>query len=93
MIVGDYVDRGKNGVEVMCLLMAYKIRYPDRLYILRGNHECANITKLYGFYDECLRRYDVKMWRSFTNLFNYLPAAAVIDERILCMQGGLSPSL
>lgn len=88
--LGDYVDRGKQSIETMCLLLAYKVKYPSHIYILRGNHEHAGITRMYGFYDECKRRYSTDLWKKFCNLFNFLPVAAIIDERILCMHGGLS---
>jgi len=61
--------------------------------LLRGNHECASINKIYGFYEECKRRYNVKIWKTFTDCFNCLPVAAIIDEKIFCMHGGLSPDL
>lgn len=93
LIVGDYVDRGKQSMETMCLLMAYKIKHPDCLFMLRGNHESMSITRMYGFYDECRRRYSISLWREFCNMFNYMPVSALIDERILCMHGGLSPDL
>lgn len=93
LFLGDYVDRGKQSLETICLLLAYKIKYPENFFILRGNHECASINRIYGFYEECKRRYDVKLWKTFTDCFNCLPIAAIIDEKILCMHGGLSPDL
>jgi len=75
------------------LLLAYKVKYPELIYLLRGNHECNSITRMYGFYDECKRRYNLSMWREFCSMFNYLPISAIIDDRILCMHGGLSPEL
>jgi len=59
--------------------------------LLRGNHECAAINRIYGFYDECKRRYNIKLWKTFTDCFNCLPVAAVVDEKIFCVHGGLSP--
>jgi len=93
LFLGDYVDRGKQSLETICLLLAYKIKYPTKVYLLRGNHESSVTNRIYGFYDECKRRYNVRLWRNFTELFNYLPVAALIDEKILCMHGGLSPDL
>ena len=93
LFLGDYVDRGKQSLETVCLLLCYKIKYPDKVTLLRGNHESSVTNRIYGFYDECKRRYNVRLWRSFTDLFNWLPVAAIIDEKILCMHGGLSPDL
>ena len=93
LFLGDYVDRGKNGLECICMLLAYKIKYPENFFLLRGNHECASINRIYGFYDECKRRYNIKMWKKFQDVFNMLPFAAVIDEKIFCIHAGLSPDL
>ncbi|KAI3721244.1 hypothetical protein L2E82_32250 [Cichorium intybus] len=93
LFMGDYVDRGKQSLETICLLLAYKIRYPENFFLLRGNHECASINRIYGFYDECKRRFNVKLWKAFTDCFNCLPVAALVDDKILCMHGGLSPDL
>lgn len=93
LFLGDYVDRGKQSLEVVCLLFAYKIKYPENFFILRGNHECAGINRIYGFYDECRRRFSVKLWKAFCNTFNCLPCCAIIDDKIICMHGGLSPQL
>ncbi|CAA90149.1 Serine/threonine-protein phosphatase [Caenorhabditis elegans] len=93
LFLGDYVDRGRQQLEVICLLMAYKVRYPNGFFILRGNHECASINRTYGFYDECKRRYSLALYNEFQNLFNSLPLCAMISGRIFCMHGGLSPEL
>ncbi|VAH02442.1 unnamed protein product [Triticum turgidum subsp. durum] len=93
VFLGDYVDRGKQSLETICLLLAYKIRYPDKVFLLRGNHEDAKINRVYGFYDECKRRFNVRLWKIFSDCFNCLPIAALIDDKILCMHGGLSPEL
>lgn len=63
------------------------------MYLTRGNHESSSINRIYGFYDECRRRYNIKLWKTFTDCFNCLPIAALIEQKILCMHGGLSPDL
>ncbi|KAM5125060.1 serine/threonine-protein phosphatase PP1-gamma catalytic subunit-like isoform 1-T1 [Callospermophilus lateralis] len=93
LFLGDNVDRGKQSLETICLLLAYKIKYPENFFLLRGNHECASINRIYGFYDECKRRYNIKLWKTFTDCFNCLPIAAILDEKIFCCHGGLSPDL
>ena len=62
-------------------------------FLLRGNHESDTINRLYGFYEECKRRYNIKLWKKFTDCFNCLPISALIEDKILCMHGGLSPDL
>jgi len=93
LFLGDYVDRGKQSIEVICLLFAYKIKYPENFFILRGNHEAGGINRIYGFYDECRRRYTVKLWKTFCSVFDCLPCTATVDSKIICMHGGLSPEL
>ena len=92
VFMGDYVDRGYNGVEVLELLLALKIKYPEHMTLLRGNHESRQICFAYGFYEEITRKYgNANAWEYFTDLFDYLPLAALVEGKIFCVHGGLSP--
>eukprot|EP00930_Biecheleria_cincta_P085182 TRINITY_DN74592_c0_g1_i1.p1 TRINITY_DN74592_c0_g1~~TRINITY_DN74592_c0_g1_i1.p1 ORF type:complete len:302 (-),score=62.16 TRINITY_DN74592_c0_g1_i1:42-947(-) len=93
LFLGDYVDRGKQSLETIILLFAYKTKFPENFFLLRGNHECASITRIYGFYDECKRRYNIKLWKQYCDVFNCMPVCSLIDEKIMCMHGGLSPEI
>lgn len=93
LFLGDYVDRGKQSLEVVILLFCFKLKYPDNFFLLRGNHESASINRLYGFYEECKMRYSEELWKLFTDCFNCLPLCAIISQKIFCTHGGLSPEL
>lgn len=94
VFMGDFVDRGYHSVESFLLLLVLKIKYPNRVALVRGNHESRQITQVYGFYDECLRKYgSVNVWKYCTDVFDLLPLASVVEEKIFCVHAGLSPSV
>lgn len=94
LFLGDYVDRGYYSVESVSLVVALKVRYRHRVCIIRGNHESRQITQVYGFYDECLRKYgSSNVWKMFTQLFDYLPLSALVENEIFCPHAGLSPTI
>lgn len=93
VFIGDFVDRGKQSLEVITLLFALKLRFPTKVVLLRGNHEDERINCLHGFLDECLQAYNYNVWKAINDCFACLPIACIVGERIFCVHGGISPRL
>ena len=83
----QYVDRANQSVETITLLLTIKIKWPEHFWLLRGNHECAAINRIYGFFDECKRRYSVRLWKTFAGVFDCMPVSGIVEKKILCMHG------
>jgi diadenosine tetraphosphatase ApaH/serine/threonine PP2A family protein phosphatase len=92
LFLGDYVDRGQFSLECILLLFTLTLKFPDRFYLLRGNHEARDIASLYGFKSEILIDYSDCVFDSFCNVFEWIPLAAVIQRRFFCVHGGIGPS-
>ena len=99
LFLGDFVDRGSHSLETICLLLALKIKYPDQVHLIRGNHEDRWINNGFGFSEECAIRLgedpneDDSVFNRFNTLFDYLPLAAIVEEKIICLHGGIGSSL
>lgn len=91
---GDFVDRGAHSVETLMLLLCLKLRYAESVHLLRGNHEDDLVNKQYGFKDEVMARVAprhsaAQLYSAIQSVFNWLPLAAVIERKILCVHGGI----
>ncbi|CAK79408.1 unnamed protein product (macronuclear) [Paramecium tetraurelia] len=99
LFLGDYVDRGTRSLEIVLLLFTLKLKYADQIHLLRGHHEDAKINKIYGFADECFLKFaeDImdpnSIYQRINRVFQYLPLAAVIEDKILCVHGGIGQTM
>ncbi|VDP76516.1 unnamed protein product [Echinostoma caproni] len=93
LFLGNYATQNPLGIETLALLFAYKLLYPQSIYLLRGRRECPTIGRLYGQYDQCVKRFSRRLWHEISTVFTYLPVAAIIEDQILCVHSGLSPSI
>lgn len=94
VFLGDLVDRGYNSVETLTYLLLLKVKYPSKIFLIRGNHETRAVTAIYGFYDECDKKYGTaEVWRQAMEVFDTFPVAVLVDGKTLCVHGGLSPQL
>lgn len=96
IFLGDLVDRGDENLKLLLTVLAWKVQHPDRIFLLRGNHEDENINCRYGFEKECRDLFGEdgkKIYRQVNNMFNYLPVAAVLGDFAFCCHGGLGPSI
>jgi serine/threonine-protein phosphatase 2B catalytic subunit len=87
------VDRGSFSIEVVIVLYAIKINFPNTVYFLRGNHECRQLTSFFNFKDECLYKYDQELYEICMDSFDLFPLACIVNGKFIALHGGISPDL
>ncbi len=93
LYLGDYVDRGIYGLEVVLILFAKKLVYPTWVVLLWGNHESQNMTTHFTFWDEVIEKYDIEVYKEIITSFNSMPISVIADNKYICMHGGISREL
>ena len=93
IFLGDYVDRGSFSIEVLILLFAAKYNYPTNVWLIRGNHECRNLTSYFNFKQECEVKYDSEVYGLIMLAFDSLPLGSLINDKFVCLHGGISKLL
>ncbi|EZG59054.1 serine/threonine-protein phosphatase, partial [Gregarina niphandrodes] len=93
LFLGDYVDRGSFSIEVLLVLYALKLCHPRKIWLLRGNHECRQMTSFFNFRDECEYKYNLSVYEASMQSFDCLPLTAVLNDKFLALHGGISPQL
>lgn len=94
LFLGDYVDRGEFSIEVITLLFCLACLYPENVFLIRGNHEFRNVNENYGFKQQIVKEFDsISPWLKANQAFDFLPIAALIDDKIFCVHGGISQHL
>lgn len=93
LFLGDYVDRGSFSVEVLILLYTAKLNNPETVWLIRGNHECRQLTSYFNFKHECEVKYDIEVYNAFMSSFDALPLACIVNNKFACVHGGISPNI
>jgi len=91
LFLGDYIDRGNFSVEVLLLLYSMKICFPEKIIMLRGNHESSQLAQFFNFESEVLSKFDADIFDLFIMSFNYLPLCCIMNEKFLAIHAGISP--